>query len=1075
MFEADEGPRWSPLSGRSFVGRAAPLAVLDRSLDEALAGRPRVVLVEGEAGIGKSRLVAEAVQQARRRGAVVLVGCCREDLDIPYLPLASALEPLGDELGAAVQLLEPPAPDPAAPPSTPDERPAAPLVAACHAAVRAARRRPIMLLIEDLHWADPHTAELFEQLVTTALLAGATSSTAILVVATMRAPAGHVARVVDRLRRESDTRTIRLTGMNEFELNELLSSIGPARPSRSLLAAMMEASSGNPLLARTLLERLLETGGVEVIGGELCSTLAELHAPPGGLDEELRRRLDRIGQPCRQLLTTAAFLGDGALLGDLAAVAASDDVDALLDEAEAAGLLRDDGERYTFDHPQLRQLLYHEPGGRMRQRLHLELAEKLATRYGHDPRRTMEIADHLRRGGSRVVRTLLATYCLEAGEQAYAVGAWGAAARYFDDALAAEPPGDAQARARLELRAGIGHFRDHDLGAAERLLLRAIADARAAGDVDTWGVAALLLTRARFTIGTASVGAGVDTSELDELLASIEPNGRLAGEIVSILAEVRFHAFDFESGHALLDEARRLATLNRDDRLATSVELAAGLQHLGRLDLDAAERALRASATHALNLADPWQRVWGVGRLPMVALLRGRHAEAGRLAAEATAIASANHDYAEEALASASTMQVAAAQGRFAAAEAAGADAERMFRRSDYPFVPSLIYPAFAAIRSARGDVAGANEALDDWAAVGARGLTPYRLLISASVLDREALASARPFRPVGAQPVHLFSLALVCAQVEVAALLEDNALCADAHRALAAAHEAGVRWSPAWPLLVARLLATASRGLGRLDEAARWCEIAAAEAAASGAEPESARVLLERSELCAATGDQARARRLAAVAAGVFDRLGMMPLHQRAERLAGDRIATGRVQRTVLFTDLVDSTAMNVRRGDDAYVELLDQHNAILRMRLRQFDGVEIKHTGDGMAAWFSSPLSACECALAMRDDLAEHNANHPEAPLLVRFGLASGVPIARDGDLFGVSVTLAARLCGYAAPGQILVSRDLAAVDAATRLSFRPLDPVRLKGFPEPVATFALGRLRAERLQRTPVAVVG
>ena len=85
------------------------------------------------------------------------------------------------------------------------------------------------------------------------------------------------------------------------------------------------------------------------------------------------------------------------------------------------------------------------------------------------------------------------------------------------------------------------------------------------------------------------------------------------------------------------------------------------------------------------------------------------------------------------------------------------------------------------------------------------------------------------------------------------------------------------------------------------------------------------------------------------------------------------------------------------------------------------------MKHTGDGLSAWFTSGTSACECALAIRDDLADHNLAHPQLPLHVRFGIASGAPIPRERDLFGVSVTLAARLCAQAVAGQVLVSSDV------------------------------------------------
>ncbi|MGI9029589.1 MAG: ATP-binding protein, partial [Ilumatobacteraceae bacterium] len=78
---------------------------MHRSLEESLVGRPRAVVVQGEAGIGKSRLVAEVLDRARYRGAAVLLGRCGEDLDVPYLPLVSALAPLGDDLGVAVELL----------------------------------------------------------------------------------------------------------------------------------------------------------------------------------------------------------------------------------------------------------------------------------------------------------------------------------------------------------------------------------------------------------------------------------------------------------------------------------------------------------------------------------------------------------------------------------------------------------------------------------------------------------------------------------------------------------------------------------------------------------------------------------------------------------------------------------------------------------------------------------------------------------------------------------------------------------------------------------------------------------
>ena len=1057
MVQRGEGVEWPPLLTRPFVGRSMSLGRLDRALDEALTGRPRAVFVEGPAGIGKSRLVGELLAKARRRGAIVLVGRCSEDLAVPYLPLAHALEPLGEDLGVARQLLDPASATPDDPLAALDERTAPSLVALCRAAVLAARRRPVVLLLEDLHWADRHTAELFEQLVTTAIHSGTTSSTAILLIATLRPSEGHVTRITERLGRESAVRSIPLSGMSEFELNDLLTSIAPARPSRALLSMMMEATDGNPLLASTVLARLVVSGNVEVRRGELVANTTDVLTGEGGLDDELRRRLARVGRPCRELLTRLAFLGDGGLLDDVEAVS-SPEMEQLLDEAESAGLLRDDGHRYYFDHPQLRQLLYHEPGGRHRQRLHLALADHLEHLHRDDPRRAIEIASHLRRSGSRAEPERLARFCIVAGDQAFALAAWGTAARFLDVALVANAPADVETRARLELQAGIGHFRDHDLGPAEERLLEAVSDARAAGDIDIWAAAAMVLTRARMTIGTASLGVGVELGELEELLATGDLPARLQAQITGLMAEVHFHAFDVNRGLALADEARRLVGGN-DDAVLTHVELAAGLQHLGRLELDAAVESFDACATHALALPDPWQRVWGLGRLPLAEVMNGDLERAADHAAEAAGIASANHDWAEHALASACLMQVMTCRGEFTDSETAGALASQMYHRSDYAFVPPLIYPAMAAVRALRGDVDGAYEALGEWTSSGARGLAPYRLLIIAATQDRDRLASVAPFRPVGAGSIDLFSMPILCAQAEVATVLGDVALLQDALDPLRTQHQAGVRWCLGWPLLVARLIAAAQRVLGRVDEAEQWCDIAATEAARNGASAEAARISLERARLADASGDRETACAMALEAARTFDGLGMLPLHQEALRIIGDRAVHERVVRTVLFTDLVDSTATNVRRGDDAYVELLDLHNAILRRRIRQFDGVEIKHTGDGLSSWFTSATAACECALATRDDLAEHNDAHPDGQLHVRFGLASGAPISREGDLFGVSVTLAARLCDQASPGQILVSEDVAAATEGTRLSFRALPPVHLKGFPEAVALFAVG----------------
>ena len=344
-------------------------------------------------------------------------------------------------------------------------------------------------------------------------------------------------------------------------------------------------------------------------------------------------------------------------------------------------------------------------------------------------------------------------------------------------------------------------------------------------------------------------------------------------------------------------------------------------------------------------------------------------------------------------------MQVTTCRGEFADSEIAGALALQMYRRSDYAFVPPLIYPAFAAVRALRGDVDGAAEALDDWTATGARGLAPYRLLIVAATQDRDRLAGAAAFRPMGARPVDLFSLPILCAQAEVAAVLEDLSLLQDALGPLRALHQAGVRWCLGWPLLLARLIATAERLLGRADEAERWCHVAATEAARSGSAAEAARVSLERARLTDAGGERDTARAMALEAARAFDRLGMLPLHQEALRLVGDRAtherrgAHGPVHRPGRLNRHQRSPRRRRlrRTARPAQRDLASPPPPVRWCRdqaHRRWPQLVV-HVGNGGVRMRSRH----------RDDLAEHNEAHPEGQLHVRFGLASGAPIPPRG----------------------------------------------------------------------------
>ena len=161
---------------------------------------------------------------------------------------------------------------------------------------------------------------------------------------------------------------------------------------------------------------------------------------------------------------------------------------------------------------------------------------------------------------------------------------------------------------------------------------------------------------------------------------------------------------------------------------------------------------------------------------------------------------------------------------------------------------------------------------------------------------------------------------------------------------------------------------------------------------------------------------------------------------------------------RTILFTDIVDSTAITQRLGDEAAMSLLDVHDSIVRDALRAHGGREVKHTGDGIMACFLSSAGAVRCAARIQQSLAGRVPVETDVVVRVRIGAAAGEPVENHDDLFGATVQLAARLCTHAQPEQSLVTNAVAELCLGKGLAFRDLGEVSLKGFGHPVRVHAV-----------------
>ena len=161
---------------------------------------------------------------------------------------------------------------------------------------------------------------------------------------------------------------------------------------------------------------------------------------------------------------------------------------------------------------------------------------------------------------------------------------------------------------------------------------------------------------------------------------------------------------------------------------------------------------------------------------------------------------------------------------------------------------------------------------------------------------------------------------------------------------------------------------------------------------------------------------------------------------------------------RTILFTDIVESTVMTQQMGDEAAMELVDLHDSIVRDALKDLGGREVKHLGDGIMASFVSAASAVKCASRVQSEIAKQIKANADQPIRVRVGIAAGEPVERHNDLFGVTVQLASRLCSHAEAEQILVSNVVAELCAGKALAFEDLGEVTLKGFDQPVRAHAV-----------------
>ena len=904
-----------------FIGREWEVDQFERRLQAALAGRPQVVLLQGDAGVGKTRLLKEVRATALRYNMRVCQGRCYEDLTLPYWPFLESLFPQLHRLHEDIQ----DCPDTdievinhflhwgstAAPPISPspsvqaDQGTLRLFLALSRATIKLAQRHPLLLAVEDLQWADRPSLDLFGHLVFAVADAALRDSVPLLIVGTYRPVEAEdrLARVIARFQREDICQTVELPGLNEEEVDELIQSLGVTHPSHQLVATVSEATRGNPLFVQEVLHHLVRRNALKVSGGFMVTTTAPADLQlPAQVTTAIAARTLELSEDCRRILTLASFLGESFSPRILNAVSGTheDELLDLLEEGMRHRLLLSAGHTFQFAHPLIRHVFYTAPSAARRQRIHQQIAWSLEHLYAdRSEEHLLEIAHHLVHAGSAAEAEKIVEYARRAGDQAFSVCAWSEAAYYYEAALSAATATDrfsVHDRAELHHLTGLAHYRDMDAGPCLDHYEKAIEAYQLTGDIR--GLAQVLKDKVyvHFTLASVPYGTLIDLRPLEDTVEALgDTEVGLRGHIWAVIAKAYWTARQPDQTEAAARRALEIGQRLGDDALCADASVALALAHSQSLRLHEELESWRSSLVAARRVNDLWRQGLSLQRIPMPLTGLGRLDEAEAVALEACQLIHQTHDWGGYSMALADLVFVDVARGDFAAAEKHAHEVLLMVQRSRYPWGGALALPTLACARALRGAWAEAEEAIDMLVEPGRifAEVGPaiqilawvYRQLLRAragTADDALDLFAAELLR-IGGSDIH--ALAGFCALVEIGHLIAAPPLAESAYRALSLAVGRDVVYSSGWVFLIPRVLGVAAALNHWWDKAEAHFLTALEIAKNIGARPELGRSCLDYARMLVARGaqgDRPRAVELVGQAGLIFGELGMEPFTQQ-------------------------------------------------------------------------------------------------------------------------------------------------------------------------------------------------
>jgi hypothetical protein len=581
--------------GRVFVGRNPELGELRAGLDRAMAGRGSVLLVAGEPGIGKSELADRLGAEASTRGAEVLWGRSWEGEGAPpYWPWAQIIRShVGEREGAALEStfgaatpymaqivpeLRDRLPDLPVPPPLDSEQARFRLFDAITTFLdRAAETRPLVLILDDLHWADKPSLLLLR------FLAREMVEARLLVVAIYRdveVSRGHpLAEVLPALRQERTVERLLLRGLPEEDVCVMLAALRGESVPEALARAISRETEGNPFFVQEIVRHLVDEGMLGPEGAQWSSRsrIADMRLPESVRDV-IGRRLGRLSAACTKCLTAAAVLGKEFGLDALERIAdlEAEHVLEALEEAVTARVVEEVPHvigRYRFAHTLIRETLYEELRTLERVRRHHRVGEVLEGLYARNLEPHLaELAHHFLEAlpGGDVGKAV--DYATRAGDRANTQLAYEDAAIHYERALQArelEEQPDERPRCELLLKLGEAQWSAGGFERPMESMREAAVIAERLGDAELLAHAALGLAGPG-NIMTPILGDESGIALLERALAALDArDSALRARVMGRLASVRLLTGNPQGTASLARAAIEMARSVRDrDALA---------------------------------------------------------------------------------------------------------------------------------------------------------------------------------------------------------------------------------------------------------------------------------------------------------------------------------------------------------------------------------------------------------------------------------------------------------------------------------------------------------------------------